>query len=40
MSEALAKVGVLFKRNMVNLNPDKTRYMLLMCKTDVKEIIR
>ena len=39
MNEALSKVGLWFKWNKLNLNPDKTRYIIFNCKTDVKDLI-
>ena len=39
MKEALSKVSLWLKGNKLNLNPDKTRYMIFNCKTDMKELI-
>ena len=35
MNEAITKVDLWFKKNKLNLNPDKTRYMIFKCKTDL-----
>ena len=39
INEAIAKVDLGFKKNKVNLNPGKTRYMIFNCKTDRTDII-
>ena len=39
MNEAIAKVNHWFKKNKLNLNPGKTRYMIFNCKTDRTDII-
>ena len=39
MNEALIKVDLWFKRNKLNLNPDKTRYMIFNCKTDETKVV-
>ena len=39
MNEAILHVDLWFKRNKLNLNPDKTRYMIFNCNTDETKII-
>ena len=39
MNEALSKVGLWFKKNKLNLNPGKTRYMVFNCRTERTDII-
>ena len=40
MNKALAKVAVWFKRNKLNLNPSKTRYMVLNAKTTETKLVK
>ena len=40
MNKALAKVAIWFKRNKLNLNPSKTRYMVLNAKTSETKLVK
>ena len=40
MNESLTKVDSWFKKNKLNLNPGKTRYMIFNCNTDETNLVR
>ena len=40
MNRALAKVAIWFKRNKLNLNPSKTRYMVFNAKTTETKLVK
>ena len=40
MNESLIEVDSWFKKNKLNLNPCKTRYMIFNCNTDETKLVR